>query len=374
MASTLRLFISAGERSGDMHGGNLAAAIRRIEPSVEFVGLGRERLIAAGLEPVEDMSHHSVLWTDAASRIPRLFSLLKHCTRIFREQRPNAVVLIDYIGFNLFLAKAAFEAGVPVFYYVAPQLWAHGAYRVEKLRKWVRRMLVIYPFEVDFYESRAVPVSYVGHPVFDELARNPPREDVVAGLRARFGDHLIALMPGSRVTEIERHRDLVMRAATLVRERAADAQFAMSQGGESEAHEDVFAGGDPPVLSVDATVHELALAARACIVKSGTTTLEVGAAFCPMAVFYKVSALASFVAHGLRTSPFICLVNQLAGREIVPEKLMVRSDSRWLADRTVEVLQEGRAQEVSAALRDVMEPFAAPGASERAARILLDSL
>jgi lipid-A-disaccharide synthase len=366
--------MSAGEISGDMHGANLMEAMREREPGVRFVGLGRERMAAAGLESLEDMEAHSVLWYDALGRIPRLFDVLGRCKARWAAEKPDAVVLIDYVGFNLFLAKAAWRAGIPVFYYVAPQLWAHGAYRAAKLRRWVRRVLVIYPFEEDFYRARGVPVSYVGHPLWDELARRPVRRDVVERLRTRHGDRLVALLPGSRGPEVRRHAGLVARAAEMIASRVEGAQFVTCEAAGGEVRERLAWEANVPVHGTAATVPELARAARVALVKSGTTTLEAAAAGCPMAVFYRVGWFGHFIARGLRDCPYISLVNALAGRELVPERLMWREDGDWLAARALELLEGDAGQAMSEALEVLMAPYAKPGASAEAARVILAHL
>lgn len=373
MTRRLTLFFSAGERSGDMHGANLMSALRARAPQARFIGLGRERMRARGLEAIEDMAGHSVLWFDAAARIPRLFGLLSRCKAAFVRERPDAVVLIDYVGFNLFLAKAAHAAGIPVFYYIAPQLWAHGDYRALKLRKWVRRVLVIYPFEEAFYRKWGVPVTYVGHPLFDELAASEPRADAIAALRSKLGENAVALFSGSRGHEARRHGRLLIEAARRIRAGCPEARFvAQREAGAGPALWDAAAELD--VVQVEASVPEIARAAAVCLVKSGTTTLEVAAAGCPMVVFYRVSPFAYFIGKGLRDAPFISLVNALAGRELVPERLMHRLESGWLADRALELLEPARRAAMARSLAELMIPYARPGASDRAAEAILSEL
>jgi lipid-A-disaccharide synthase len=364
------IFISAGEVSSDMHGANLIGAVRERAPETRFIGLGRRRMAEAGLEALQDMTRHSVMFFDAFTAIPRLFRLLGRCRDALRRERPDAVVLIDYVGFNLFLAKAAHELGIPVVYYVAPQLWAHGEYRVVKLRKWIDRVLVIYPFEEPFYRERDIPVTYVGHPLFDHLAKNPSRAEVIDRVRAEYGPAPVAVMPGSRVTEVRRHAPVLARALRRIHRRFPEVRFVAPDAGDGPAAVLSRRSG-LEVHPVDATVPELAAASALCLVKSGTTTLEVAAAGCPMVVFYRVSPLAGFISRGLRSCPYISLVNALAGRGLVPERLMVRDDARWLADRAAELLDPVRAGRTCAQLAHVMLPYARPGASVRAADAVL---
>jgi len=374
MEKNLKIFLSAGERSGDMHGANLIEAVRRREPSAAFVGLGLDRMRAAGQQPFSDMKAHSVLWLDALSRIPALFAVLKDCREYFRTQKPDCVVLIDYVGLNMYLAREAHKLGIPVFYYVAPQLWAHGPYRARKLRRWVRRMLVIYPFEEDFYRRWEVPVSYVGHPLFDELAKVRVRPEATAELRERFGDYIVALMPGSRTTETRRHGGMLAAAAEKIRRRLPQVRFLVAAGAEGEGTGLAQMAEVEGIERVNMNVFGLAHAARVCVVKSGTTTLEVAAAGCPMVVFYRASRFSRFIYESLRTCKYMCLVNELAGKELIPEKVITGTDSDWIAERTVELMAEDKAQTMRKGMAQVMDSLAIPGASERSARIILEHL
>jgi len=166
---TKKIFISAGETSGDLHGSNLIREIHKKNLSIKFHGLGRNRMVEAGMNCIHDMSSRSVMWLHTLKKIPELWNIFKDCTRFFDEERPELVILIDYAGFNFYLAKSAKRRNIPVMYYISPQLWAHGPWRVKKIRKLVDRMVVIYPFEETFYAKEGVSVKYVGHPLFDEL-------------------------------------------------------------------------------------------------------------------------------------------------------------------------------------------------------------
>src|SRR3972149_2666010 len=167
----MKIFISAGEASGDIHGANLILALKKMNPSVEIYGLGKERMISAGLHCLHDMGGRAVMWLHGLTKIVELWRIRSDCVKFFDEEKPSLVILIDYCGFNFHLAKAAKKRGIPVMYYISPQLWAHGPWRARKIKKLVDKMVVIYPFEEEFYKRAGIPVKYVGHPLFDEIAK-----------------------------------------------------------------------------------------------------------------------------------------------------------------------------------------------------------
>jgi len=375
--SPLSLFISAGDASGDLHAANLMAALRELEPQARFAGLGLDRMRGAGLEPIEGAGI-----TGGSLGMGNLLRLLEHrrrlvnCRRFLRERRPDAVVLVDYGGFNLYLARAAARLGIPVVYYILPQMWAHGRYRLKKVRKWVTLSLAIYPFEPPLYRACGVEALYVGHPLFDELHRRPPGRERVEELRRALGERLVALFPGSRRHEVQAHLPLMLRAASLLAGRFPDARFATVVPGYLEAvAEPMLARADVEVAMPRVRTVELARAARLCITKSGTITLEIGSQLTPMVIMYRMNPFAAFFARGLGQTPFFGLVNSLAGRMVCPERLMWKDEPGWLAARAVELLDSPRAYErCRAGLRDAMDGFARPGASERAARAILGLL
>ena len=369
------IFLCAGDHSGDLHGANLMRAIKERDPQTAFAGVGLERMGQEGLEPVAGSGRpDSAMWFHNVLRAGRFRRLRQSCEKFFRTRRPDLLVLIDFGGFNLFLARAAKREGLPVMYYVPPQVWAHGAYRARKLRKWVDRLVVIYPFEVEFYRGRGQDVEYVGQPLFDDIACRPPSDEVVAGLRERFGEKLIGVFPGSRSQEVRRHLPLILPACARIRAGLPGAAFALlcPKKLEREVRE-LTRGSEPAMELLDVRSTELARAACLCLTKSGTITLEIASQRRPMVIFYKISGFSYFLASGMRETPYIGLVNSLAGRMICPEKLMWRSEPDWLAREALGLLRsEAEYDACRRALDGMMEGFARPGASARAAQIALD--
>jgi len=376
----MRILISVGDDSGDLHAANFMRAVQRLAPDVEFVGVGMARMAAAGLEPLlPDDDAGSAMWFHNLLHVGKLRRRLRLFTEFLGRSGADLVVPVDYGGFNLYLCRAATRRRLPVFYYIPPQIWAHGRYRLKKLRKWVTKSGVIYPFEKPLYDAYGAPAEYVGHPLFDELASHPPRAEVVESLRERFGPQLVAIFPGSRRHELRAHLPIIAGACKSLRSAAPDATFAAVSTARMAPHlAEPLAAVDPSIeLLTDVTPAELAAAAALAITKSGTVTLEIAAQATPMVIFYRVGRFGQFLFHGYTSTPHVGLVNNLAGRMVCPEKLVsgAPSDIRWLAGEAERLLcDEDAAAQCRAEIRDALEGFAVPGASERAARSALGLL
>ncbi|HHT9132692.1 MAG TPA: lipid-A-disaccharide synthase [Candidatus Tripitaka californicus] len=387
--SNKKIFISAGEASGDLHGANLIKGILEQAPGVEIYGLGRQRMVETGLHCLHSMDNHSVMWAETLTRIPALWGVYKDCVNFFQSHRPQMVVLIDYAGFNLYLAQAARKLGIPVVYYICPQLWAHGAWRVKKLKRLVSKVLVIYPFEEGFYTRAGIPVRYVGHPLFDELAKRELDKELIEKLRSG-GDSsgtknstlrsphsafpVVSILTGSRSQEIKKLLPLFLKAAGLIRESLPESRFLISCGHIDHIpliHTMVKRYG-LDAETVVGSLGEIIEAATLCLTASGTVTLEVAYHQKPMIVAYRVTPFAYFVAKPYMDTPFLSLVNTVAEKFLVPEKFMYRDDYHWVARQALELLiGEGKRDGVVQGLKRIMEDIARPGASALAAREIL---
>lgn len=372
--SNKKIFISAGEASGDLHGANLIKGILERDPRVEIHGLGRQRMVETGLHCLHSMDNHSVMWAETLTRIPALWGVYKDCVNFFQSHRPQVVVLIDYAGFNLYLAQAARKLDIPVVYYICPQLWAHGAWRVKKLKRLVSKVLVIYPFEEGFYTRAGIPVRYVGHPLFDELAKRKVDAELVGKLNSGGKGPLISILPGSRSQEIKKLLPIFLKAAGLIRESLPESRFLISCGHIDHLpliHTMVKRYG-LAAETVVGSLGEIIEAATLCLTASGTVTLEVAYHQKPMIVAYRVTPFAYFVARPYMDTPFLCLVNTVAERFLIPEKFMYRDDYPWVAQQALELLiGEEKRDGVVQGLARIMGDIARPGASALAAREIL---
>lgn len=372
-----KIFISAGDSSGDIHGANLMRCMLEKDPHIKFYGLGRENMNHAGLHCLHDMSKKSLMWLHVLKELSAFLRMKKDCIHFFKKEMPQAVILIDYCGFNFHLAKAAKKCKIPVIYYISPQIWAHGPWRVKKMKKLVDKVIVIYPFEKQFYENAGISATYAGHPLFDEIYKSGVDEKIVSELKKQWGDTIISLIPGSRRQEIVRLLPLLLQSALQIQQAIPSVQFVVSCS--NEQHFDLIHTlvEDSKICCkiIVGNIHEIIKASKLCIAGAGTVTLQVAYYLKPMIIVYKISPFAYFIAKPFLTTPYIGLVNKLANKMIVPELLMYRENYTWLAHEAVQLLNNTQKRE--ACIRDLsllIHEIAKPGASEHAADSILNLL
>jgi lipid-A-disaccharide synthase len=364
-----RIFVSAGEPSGDAHAAAVVRALRALAPDVAVDGVGGPHLEAAGATLMARMEHLSAMGlAEALHTAPRHLALLRRLARRFAAARYDAVVLVDYPGFHLRLARAAARRGTPVVYYIAPQLWAWGPWRVTALRRRVARLAVILPFEQPFFAARGVPTTFVGHPLLDRAAA-PTRDAARRALGLSSGATVLALCPGSRPTETRRLWPAFRAAAHRLRRAVGDLEVVVLEAACGiRQREDSFRywRGDPGVLLA---------AADAGLCKSGTTTLEAALAGMPMVVGYRLSAASYAVARRLVRVPYIGLVNLIAGREVSPELLQDRAGPTALAQAALPLLDRAgpEARRQRAGFETVRAALGTPGAASRVARLVTEA-
>ena len=376
----MRIFLSTGEPSGDLHAANLIEAIRKRVPGAEFVGFGGPRMGAAGATLLFPLVQLAVMWLGRVLlNLPTFFRLLGEADRYFRDHRPDAVVLIDYPGFNFCVALRAKRRGIPVIWFVPPQLWAWAGWRVRKIRARVDLVLCSLPFEPAWYHARGVPgAAYIGHPYFDELADRPVDGTFVAEERAKGGP-VVALLPGSRTQEVTANLPVMLRAAAALGRHRPDARFVVAS--LHERHEQLArdllreSGLDLPIEIHAARTPELIRLADVSWAVSGSVGLELMYETLPSVILYQVRPFGLWVARQFMTTKFISLVNLLAGREVFPEYLTAVDVSAELAAHASNWLDDVAARDATrAALTDLKARFAVPGATERAADRIIDTL
>ncbi|MFP4026317.1 MAG: lipid-A-disaccharide synthase [Candidatus Brocadiia bacterium] len=371
------IFFSAGDESGDMHAANLMHALRERLPNAKFAGMGMSRMETAGMKTVQpDKTRDSAMWFHNILRMGLFKERLEACKDFLRRENPALVVLVDFGGFNLCLAKAAKKIGVKVLYYIPPQVWAHGTYRLKKIRKWVDKAAIIYPFEKALYERWNVDATYVGHPIFDELARNPVEDGEIEAIKPESEERVIALFPGSRKQEISANLPILMTAARNIASQIPETTFAMVCPPEVRpVAEELLNDFAVDVALLSCRALALVRVAELCLTKSGTITLEIASQRTPMVICYKVHPLVYFLGKGVIKTPFVGLVNNLAGTMICPEKIMYRNDSGWLTDQALELLSQPETyRKCISDIDEVMEGFDRPGASVRTAEIVENML
>jgi lipid-A-disaccharide synthase len=373
----MRIFLCAGEPSGDLHGANLIRALRQQHPDVECVGFGGERMKAAGCRLLYPLCRLAVMWFLRVLLNAHVFlRLLYRADRYFRDQRPDAVVLIDYPGFNWWLARRAHAHGIPTFYFVPPQLWGWAGWRVRKMRRWVDHVLCTLPFEEPWYHARGVAARYIGHPYFDELARQRLDPAFLADQLSRPGT-VISLLPGSRRQEVERNLSTLIEAAARVHAARPEVRFLVAcfQPAQRRYVESRLKGCPVPIEACAGRTPEIIHLAHACVAVSGSVGLELLYQGKPSVVVYRIGRLDLRVCRLFKTSPYISLVNLLAGKELFPEFLTDRCEAEAISAHVLHWLSDPAAYEaVRGELAALRERVAEPGACARAAGFLLQAL
>ena len=373
------IMLSAGEASGDLHGATMCRALRALDPGLRLIGMGGPRMAAAGVEILVDPTAHAAMGTnEAIGRVPGLYRAYKLLVRRLREARPMAMVLIDFPEFNLRLARQARRAGIPVVYFIPPQLWAWRRGRIRQMARRVTRVLAAFPFEKSLYEEAGVPVEFVGHPLLDvvpsDLDRAKARERLGVGERQT----IVGLLPGSRRQEVDRLLPPMLDAATRL--SRADGRRCFVLGLAASVDRGLVTvhltraseAGGPPVKVVEGLTHEVMAASDALLIASGTATLEATLLGTPMVVCYRVSRLSEVVARLLARSAWISLPNIVAGRGAVPEILQGEVTGARLASEAERLLLDSAAATAQrAAFKEVRSMLGQPGVGARAARAVL---
>lgn len=393
----MRLFFSVGEPSGDLHGANLIRDLRARRPDIECVGYGGPRMQAAGCELHFDLTSLAVMWIGRVLLNLRTFYRLRdQAKEYFDRQRPDAVVMIDFPGFNWHIAAAAKERGIPVFYYGVPQLWAWAPWRVKKMQKTVDHALCKLPFEETWLRQRGVNATFVGHPYFDEMERQQLDADFIAQQR-RLPGRLVTLLPGSRTQEVASNLPAFLKAARLIHEHVPDVRFTIAAFNEKQA---ILSKRMAASSGLQAPIHvgrtpELIHLAQCCLACSGSVSLELLWHEKPSVIHYKASPLLYAIGRYLAmTVRYVTLVNILAADDAFsgirrpydpaepgaaqipfPEYPTWQDKSADLAGHVIQWLNHERSrQDKIGRLRSLKARFAQPGASARAAEYLLNHL
>jgi lipid-A-disaccharide synthase len=368
--------ISCGEPSGDLYAAELARRIRARDPAAVITGFGGERLRGAGAELLGDFSGLSVTGLLEVARIlPPVYAMYRRLVAAARRDRPDVFVAVDFPDFNFWLAAAIRRLGVPIVYYISPQLWAWRPGRMKKMRALADRVLVIFPFEEQIYRDAGVPVEWVGHPLLDVMPAPRPREVVAAGLQLSAGAPIVALLPGSRRNEVRAVLPDLASAARLIRARVPGAQFAVARAPHipDDLLRPLETIGGAPAVVLDGRADDLLGIADVALVASGTVTVQAALHECPMVVVYRLSPLTYRLGRPfVRVSTF-AMANLVAGRRVVPELIQDDFTPESVAAAALEILTSPeRARQVRQELRDVRLRLGTPGASDRAAQAVLD--
>lgn len=371
------LLILTGEPSGDHAAAPVAAALRARHPDLRIRAVGGPALRDAGAEIVQDIADLGAMgFAEIVRQIPRLHRLESRLRDIIDRERPAAVMPVDYPGFNLRIARHARRRGVPVVYYIGPQVWAWGAGRIPRIAEAVDRMLVVFPFEEPLYRDAGVRTDFVGHPLMDSLAGAPRRDEARARLGIPMGVRVLGLLAGSRVQEVRRILPEMARAAALLRRDRPDLVVVASAAASvprEEYHRALRDAGAAAVALHGGPAAVIGAAADALLVTSGTATLEAALLGTPLAVLYRTSALTWFLGRRLVRIPRISLVNIVAGEDVVEEFLQDDARAERVAPHVAGLLDDpGRRRALSERLLRLRSRLGEPGVADRVARIVAE--
>ena len=370
-----RVMISCGEPSGDLYAGALASSLRRQAPDVEVFGFGGPRLAAAGAELLGSYEGLAVTGLSEVLRtLPRTWRMYKHLVAEAERRRPDVFVAIDFADFNFRLGQALHARGIPVVYYIGPQLWAWRPGRMQVIERFASRVLVIFPFEHELYERAGVPVTFVGHPLIDLIDRRISREELLTQHGLSTAARTIALLPGSRHNEVASTLPTMIEACRRLRAEAPDLQFfvARAPGLRDEDYAVARDAGLPLAIHQGDTDAVLA-ASDLVLTASGTATVQTALHGKPMVIVYRLSPLTYRLGRPFVKVDTFGMVNLIAGRRIVPE--LIQDDftaERLHAEARRFLTDEAYADEVRRQLATVVQALGGSGASDRAAAAILE--
>ena len=371
-----RLLLSCGEASGDLYAGALTRELLALDPSVSISGLGGPQFAAAGGRLVDDYREISVTGlTEWIPKLPRLLAARRRLVAAAIAERPDALVLIDFSGFNFRLAPAIKRLGVPVIYYISPQIWASRPKRLDTIRAIADRVLVIFPFEAAIYEQGGVPVEFVGHPLIDLAKPAETRERFLAGRGLTPSAPTVAILPGSRANEVSRILPDLAAAARLIKRDIAAAQFLVARAPHLDDRLfDAVRTGDGSALftMVEGDTDTVLASADVALTASGTATVQAALHDTPMVVVYRMAPLSYQLAKRVVRLDTIAMANLIAGEKIVPELVQDAFTPEAVAREAISMLNDrGRAARIRAGLATVRARLGGPGASRRAAQAIL---
>jgi lipid-A-disaccharide synthase len=370
----VKIMMSCGEPSGDLYAGALAVEIRRREPAATIFGLGGQRLMAGGGELLADYRGISVTGLVEALRVvPRSFAVMNRLIDAARSEKPQALVVIDFPDFNFRLAAAVKKLGIPVIYYISPQLWAWRRNRMRTMKRIADRVLVIFPFEEALYRDAGVPVEFVGHPLVDLARAQEPKESFLREIGLDGSRPIVALLPGSRPNEVHRLLPVMRDAAAQISRQLREAQFVVARAPslDDRLFSSVRWTGTKPIEVLARTDDVLAVADVA-VTASGTATVQAALHGRPMVVVYRLSPLTYRLGRRFVHVDTFAMVNLIAGRRIVPELIQDDCTPENVSREVLSLLTDAaRFEATRAALKDVRQKLGAPGASGRAAEAVL---
>jgi lipid-A-disaccharide synthase len=371
--------IVAGEASGDLHGANLAREIRTLDPQVMLYGMGGKSMASAGVEILQDIDNLAVMGlVEVLGRLWDIRQAMHKLTEQFTSRPPDLLILIDYPGFNLILAKKAKQFNIPVLYYISPKVWAWREGRVKQIKQFVDRMAVILPFEKEYFRQHGITVDYVGNPLLDSVQIKYSKKEFLEQHDIDPSSTIVGLMPGSRKTEISRLLPLFLQVAAKLSSAIKNIVFLLplaptltikdlEKSGLQESNVDL--------RIISENHYDMMAACNAAMAASGTLTLELAILKVPLVVSYRVAPLSYLVGKHFIKVQFVSLVNLIAGREVVRELLQNEATPENIFQEMLRLLKDREAQRnMKQQLAEVTGQLGESGASKRTAKLVLEMI
>jgi lipid-A-disaccharide synthase len=371
-----QILIVAGEASGDIHGAELVSSIKKLK-EIHFFGIGGESMKKAGVEILQDIKDMAVMGLFAVlGKLPQILGVLKLMKEQAKSRKPDLAILIDYPDFNLRFARYLNKIGIPIVYFISPQVWAWRKGRVKLILRIIKKLLVIFPFEVDFYKKNGVDATYVGNPLC-QLVKEGIEKDPAKRKDYGFNDKgkLFGFLPGSRKSEINYHLKTILETAKLLKEKYPNAQFGIVKAStfDRDIFEPYIINSDLGIKIIEENRHGFMRLCDFIITSSGTATLETALVGTPMAVVYKCSYPTYFIGRLVISVPNIAMANLVAGKEIVPEFIQNQFKPKPLADKIIDILESPEKYDnMKLELSKIRKKLGDEIAADKAAKIIMD--
>jgi lipid-A-disaccharide synthase len=370
----MRIFISAGEASGDMHAAALTREILALRPDAEVFGMGGDALAAAGGEVLFNYKNNSVMgFVEVLKKLPDLFALRDAFRRVMAERKPDVFVTVDYPDFNMRVAKVAKSMGIPVFSFIPPSAWAWRRGRAREVARLAAKVACIYPFAYDVYKEAGAPVEFVGNPLVDIVRPTLSHEEACRLVGKKEGHPLILLLPGSRAKELEGVLPVMLKALPLILERFPKAEFVLQQAPSVDPAQltRLLSDTTVPIRIVKDHPYDVMSVCDAALATSGTVILECALCGLPSVICYKASAISIAIARALVKVKYAGLPNLLAGREILPELIQEKMTPENMAAWIIKFLNPRISAQVHADLQQAVARLGKPGAVKRTAALII---
>ena len=375
-----KILIIAGETSSDMHAANLVRDIKSLDKNIGFFGLGGDRMQDAGVELLYNIVHMAFIGPGGLFKhYAKLKKIYNSLCEYINKNTPDCAILIDFAEFNLRVAKNLKKLGVPVIYYISPQVWAWGAWRINTIKKFVDKMLVFFKFEEELYRSRGIDVTFVGHPLLDSVKPARNKEDIIKELRIDNGAAVVGVLPGSRENEVNNILPIMLDSCKLLLKKTAGLKIEfvlpLAPSIEERCIKEIIDRNSINIKIIKSSTYDALAICDAAMVASGTATLETALMGVPMAIIYRVNLLTYLMARNVIRLPYIGIVNVIAGRKIVEEFLQQEARPECISDYILRLLEDRKlSNSIKEKFVDIRKLLGESGASKRAAKEVVSFL